>query len=155
MEPLDRLLTFRSLSHPGASPIPVVFGRFLVRPLAATMIPAMLVGLVLVLQAVDPLPFVLWAFPGAMVLAMAWTWFRMRSEVVEIVVSHNGAILKSVLEAAGSHDPGRLQRVFDVRPEAESLNVTVGHTATRLARAEWPESLALHDALVVAKAFFD
>ena len=39
---------FRSELHPGEVPAPVAFGAFLVRPIGATMLPVMIVGVILV-----------------------------------------------------------------------------------------------------------
>ncbi|MBT8399383.1 MAG: hypothetical protein KJO98_02805, partial [Rhodothermia bacterium] len=92
--------TFRSVDHPGDQNVATVYGRNLVRPLGAVMIPVMLVGLAIVLRGVDPLPYVSWSFPLAFVIAGAWTSYSLRTTVVELRVTRNGAVALSVFEVS-------------------------------------------------------
>jgi hypothetical protein len=146
---------FRSDLHPGDVAAPVAFGHFLVRPIAATMVPAMLVGLVLVLQQQDPLPYVLWSFPLALALAGIWTWFRIRSVIVEFVVTRNGAAALTVMEAVHSRSRPHIQRVFDARAVARGAQVTVGHATYTLETEHWDDLAELLKSLTAAKAYYE
>ena len=146
---------FRSRLHPGEVSAPVAFGAFLVKPIGAVMTPVMVVGVILVLQQVDPLPYVLWACPLALCLAGAWTWFRIRSLTVEIVVTHNGAAALTVLEAVSPRHQPRIQRVFDARSMSAGAQVTIGRASYILESADWPDLHELVSMLSEAKAFYD
>ena len=125
------------------------------RPIAACMTPVMIAGLILVLQGYDPLPFVAWAAPVAFGVAFAWTWYRMRSLIVELIVTHNGAAAQTVLESLRRPERLRIQRVFDVRSSADGLQVTIGRATYLLATEDWDESADLERALNVARAYYD
>lgn len=146
---------YRSKSHPGEQAPPVVFGSFLMQPIAAAMMPVMIIAVIMVLQSRDPLPFVGWAAPAAVGAASAWTWFRMRSLIVEVVVTHNGAAALTILESLGRRSEFRIQRVFDVRPTSRGTQITVGLATYTLETDDWPEMKALTTALERAKAFYD
>ncbi len=147
--------SFRSVDHPGDQSVAVVFGRRLVQPLGAVMIPVMLVGLVLVLRGVDPLPYVTWSFPLAFVIAGAWTSYTLRTSVVELRVTRNGAVALSFFEVSTRSDEPRLQRVFDVRGGMEAVVVTIGLASVRLTRSRWPELAEMEVYLRRAKDFYE
>ncbi len=147
-------LSFQSLSHPKGNTLAAVFGGRYVRPLAATMIPAMIVALVVVLQGGDVLAFVQWSFPVAMMIAAGWTWYRMRTVTVEIIVSPRGARALTAYEAVARRDRARMQRVFDVRVADAHVDVTIGLTSIRLYREEWGELTKLVDSLETARQYY-
>jgi hypothetical protein len=119
------------------------------------MTPVMIAGLILVLQGYDPLPFVAWAAPAAFGVAFAWTWYRMRSLIVEMIVTHNGAAALTVLESLRHPPKPRIQRVFDVRSVAQGLQVTIGRATYVLDTGEWAESADMARALTQAKLYYD
>ncbi len=145
---------FRSADHPGTTSRPLVFGRFLVKPLAATTIPVMIVALALVLELYDPLPFISWSFPLAFAAASVWTWFRMRALIIEIHVRYNGAAAFSVAEVIGAAARPDIQRVFDVRRESDEVFVTIGLTSYRLTAELWEELDPLAHALEEARLYY-
>jgi hypothetical protein len=132
----------------------VVFGSYLVRPIAAAMMPVMVIAVAMVLQGRDPLPFVAWAGPAAIALASAWTWFRMRSVIVEVVVTNNGAAALTILESLVRSTRPRLQRVFDVRRNDRGIQITVGLATYVLESDEWPRMEDLIRDLESARTFY-
>ncbi len=119
------------------------------------MTPVMIAGVILVLQEHDPLPFLFWSSPLALLIAAIWTWYRVRSRIVEFVVTRNGAAALSVVESLRATFEPRVQRVFDVRVHEDAVQVTVGRATYMLASAEWPAMEELALALRQAKAFYD
>ncbi len=147
--------SFCAFDHPGDQSVATVFGRNLVRPLGAVMIPVMLVGLVIVLQGVDPLRYVAWSFPLAFAIAGAWTSYSLRTTVVEVRVTRNGAVALSIFEVATRSTEPRVQRVFDVRGGMEAVVVTIGLASVDLKRSRWPDLAELEVYLRKAKDFYE
>ncbi len=125
------------------------------RPIAACMTPVMIAGLILVLQGHDPLPFVAWAGPAAFCIASGWTWYRMRTLIVELIVTRNGAAPLTMLESLRHGWKPRVQRVFDVRSAVEGLQVTIGRATYILDTEEWADSADMARALQKAKSYYD
>ncbi len=146
---------FRSRLHPGDVAVPVAFGSFLVKPIASTMTPVMIVGAIMVLEGHDPLPFIAWSAPVAFGLAFAWCWFRLRTLIVEIVVTHNGAAALTVLESLRPTSRPRMQRVFDVRSVSRGFQVTIGHVNLEVDGDNWSETDEIARALETAKAYYE
>lgn len=148
------LRSFRSRSHPEGQTLATIFGIRYVRPLAAAMIPAMIVALVVVLQAGDVLQFIRWSFPIAMLVAAVWTSYRLRTVTVEIVVSPRGARALTAYEVLKRRKDLGMQRVFDIRRADAFVEVTIGLSLVRLQRADWSELTELLESLEAARQFY-
>ncbi len=128
-----------------------VYGRALVQPLAACMLPVMIATLVAALEGLSLLPFFFWGFPGALVLASAWTAFRLRATPAEVHVDENGGAVRMVWEVLDGRTALPWQGVHDLRLYKRTLIVTVGYQTYELDAADWPDFDALFDALREAR----
>lgn len=142
----SEVLTFTSEAHPQSQPWSVVYGRALVRPIAACMLPVMILTLVAVLEGVQILPGLLWASGAALVVASAWTSFRLQREVAEIRVASDMACIRTVWETL--NEPlAEWHQVLDVRDYGTWAHVTVGFASYELDRERWNRYKDLIDAL--------
>lgn len=142
----SEVLTFRSKAHPHSMPRAVVYGRALVRPIAACMLPVMILTLVGVLEGVQILPGLLWASGAALLIASAWTSFRLQRQVAVIRISSEFASAQTVSDVLNDVPP-RWQQVLDVRDYGTWAHVTIGLTPFELDRAEWDQYYELISAL--------
>lgn len=143
------VLTFTSDAHPQSMPWGVVYGRALVRPIAACMLPVMILTLVAVLEGVQILPGLFWASGGALLVASAWTSFRLQREVAEIRVRSDLACVRTVWEVL--NEPcAEWQQVLDVRDYGTWAHVTVGFASYELDRGRWNRYGEMVDALRVS-----
>lgn len=129
---------FVSTSHPGTLPWQVVYGRALVRPLAACMLPVMIITLVAVLEGVQILPGAFWAAAGALFVASTWTTFRIQSEVAEIRIGVDLVAVRTVWEILNNVDP-QWEHILDVRDYGRWMHVTIGLGSYELDRKRWPQ----------------
>lgn len=137
---------FVSTAHPGDLSWQVVYGRALVRPLAACMLPVMILTLVAVLEEATIIPGALWAAGGALFIASSWTTFRIQTEVAEIRVGLDFVAIRTVWETLNSIEPP-LQQILDVRDYGKWMHVTIGLTTYELDRRRWPRYKELGMAL--------
>lgn len=143
---------FRSIHHPGdASPVGL-FTQWLIRPLAVCMLPVMILMLVEVLQGRDVLRYVLYAFPAAIVLASAWTAFRMRAATAEIVVSGPYAEIRTVLDVLSRRPRNPWRMVLDVRKSDDHFQVAIGESVFEMPDEEWEGAPRVVQALLAARS---
>lgn len=128
---------FTSTRHPGELPWPVVYGRALVRPLAACMLPVMIVTLVAVLEGMRILPGAVWAAGVALFIASFWTTFRIQSDVAEIRVDEDAASVRTVWEILNDVDAPP-KPILAIRDYGTWMHLTVGLTNYELERSLWP-----------------
>ena len=138
---------FKSLSHPGSSPAPLVYGRSLVRPLAFCMLPLMIFASLNVLTGVDPFSLLLWSVPGAYLLATAWTFYTLQGTLAEIILHEGAAAVRTVWEVASKKKDLRWWYILGVKANGSGLLVTVGHTVYDLQADDWPSLSDLRSAL--------
>ncbi|GIV61146.1 MAG: hypothetical protein KatS3mg044_0012 [Rhodothermaceae bacterium] len=141
---------FRSTEHPGGASPALVYGRALVRPIGACMLPVMIGALLAVLEGAAALPWLVAGFPAALVTAMLWTHLRLRTTPAEVQVVPGGAALRSVWECARDL-PARTARILDLRTTPDALLVTLDYTSYALPYRAWPDHEALLSALQEAR----
>lgn len=141
---------FKSLDHPGHRLWPAVYGLSLVQPLAACMLPVMILTLVGVLEGMPILPYALWAAGAAVALASAWTSFQMRRKLAEIVVDDEWVRTRSIWDVARGRSAPSM-RVLDVRDYGSWALITVGLTSHTVERQDWSEYDSLVSALIAAR----
>ena len=141
---------FYSTAHPAGTPASLVWARALVRPLAAALVPVMLVTLAAALEGASLLPFLLGGFPVATVAAMLWTRYHLAQTVAEIHVREREAAVRTVAEVLGH---GRLawRPVLDLRKTKTTFVVALGRTQHEFDDADWPDVRHLLDALQRAR----
>jgi hypothetical protein len=142
--------TFESIHHPGSRSWTRVVGGALVRPIAATVLPVMIVVTTRALQLGVIWPYVAWGFPAALLVASAWTRFKLGRQIAEIRLQPGQAAVRSVHDVLVGARPD-WQALHDVRVTARSLTVSVGWAAFELAGSEWPRFEALQNALEAAR----
>lgn len=128
--------TFASKSHPHSLPWAAVYGRALVRPIAACMLPVMILTLVAVLEGVLIFPGLLWASGGALLTASAWTSFRLQREVAEIRISPDIVCVRTVWDVLNNARTEWAQ-VLDVRDYGTWAHVMIGFTSYEIDRDRW------------------
>ncbi|GIV59702.1 hypothetical protein GQ464_003255 [Rhodocaloribacter litoris] len=136
---------FRSTLHPGTAPATLVYGRALVRPLGACVLPVMVGALLAVLQEAPALAYLTRGFPAALAVAMLWTHFRLRALPAEVQVVPGAAAVRTVWACARNEPPAWF-RILDLRLTPDALQVTLGYTPYTLPFDRWPE----HDDLLAA-----
>lgn len=134
-------------------PWQVVYGRSLVRPLAACMLPVMIITLVAVLEGVRILPGALWAAGGALLLASSWTTFRIQVEVAEIQIAEDFIAVRTVWDILKNVDP-QWERILDVRDYGRWMHVTIGLSSYELDRKRWPHYDELAGALRMSAGLY-
>ncbi len=138
---------FRSRHQPGGAPPATVYGGYLIRTLGLCMIPLMLGATAAALQARPALPYLVWGFPPALLLALGWTHYRLRTLPAEIRVSGDRVSMFSVWDCLQGASSSGHHRVLDLKVSRTTLEVTIDRTPYTLARRDWPEAGPLLDAL--------
>ena len=115
------------------------------------MLPVMIMMLVEVLEGGDVMPYLYWWAPAALLVAFAWTAFRMRLIPVELAVSAYGAGLRTAMEVVLNREPGVMGPVLDVRMSSDHLQMAIGEAVYELPLADWPEGSDMVDALRAAR----
>ncbi len=137
---------FQSIFHPEEKSAVRVYGEALVAPLGACMLPLMIMATIQVLQNIDPLPHVAALAPIAILFAIMWTRFRLRSTSAELHTYPGMAALQSIDDVLQNRSLD-WRPVFDVREAPDRLHVTMGHETHTLPDADWPGHDLLLDAL--------
>lgn len=149
---VDTVSVFKSIHHPGSSSPSLVFARNFVRPLAACMLPVMILTLVDVLRGYPALPYLIWGFPLATAIALVWTSFRMRTTAAEIAVSGAVAGIRTVFDVARRAPLDAGEPVLDVRKSRHHFEFALGGSSYEFADREWPELPELLEALRAARS---
>lgn len=138
---MSTVRTIWSKRHPDGRSRPVVFTAALVRPLAVSMMPVMLITLAAMLQG-NPVLSALYIWsPVALAVAAIWTWIRVRDVIVEVHLSDDAMAVRSLMEAAEPPAPLAWRRLLDARTESGGkLVLTLGHEEFRLYRNEWAQA---------------
>ena len=130
--------TFVSRAHPRSLPFGIVYGRAIVRPIAACMLPVMILTLVAVLEGLQIFPGVLWGTAAAFVAASAWTSFRLHRELAEIRIHSETACMRTVWDVL-QDAPADWRPVLDVRDYGSWAHASVGDASFEIERDQWPE----------------
>lgn len=141
------MTVFRSRQHPGDAPVALLYARALSGPLAWSMTGVMIAAAVSMLQAQDPLPWVVWVVPAVYALASAWTVHDLRRTPAELVLDGPRGGVRSAWDAAGSAKPLPLRPVYTPRRTLEGVDVPIGRTLHSFAPEDWPHFEALEEAL--------
>ena len=136
---------FQSDAHPGARSAAFVFGRAVVKPLSVTLIPVMIIATSYALTGRDPLSFAVTTAPVAILLALAWTQFRLRRQIVEIRVYDGFAACISTYQVLLGQSV-EWKPVYGVRVTPEQIHVAIDRQSQTLQRSSWPE----HETLIKA-----
>lgn len=127
-----------SRAHPRSLPSGIVYGRAIVRPIAACMLPVMILTLVAVLEGLQIFPGVIWGTAAAFVAASAWTSFRLHRELAEIRILSELACLRTVWDVL--HDaPDEWRPVLDIRDYGSWALASVGDASYEIEREKWAE----------------
>ena len=127
-----------SIHHPGDEPAARVYGRALVKPVAATVLPLMIAVTASALQLGVVWPYVLWGLPTALAVASVWTRFRLGNQPAEVRLQPGQAAVRSVHDVLTGTPPD-FQPIHDVRVSADTLTVMVGYTTFAFEAADWPD----------------
>jgi len=136
---------FKSDAHPGARSAAFVFGGAAVKPLSVTLIPVMIVATSYALTGRDPLAFAVTTAPVAILLALAWTQFKLRRQIVEIRVYDGFAACISTYQVLLGQSV-EWKKVYGVRITPEQIHVAIDRQSQTLQRSAWSE----HETLVKA-----
>jgi len=137
---------FKSEAHPGTRSAAFVFGRAVVKPLSMTLIPVMTIATSYALTGRDPLAFAASTAPVAILLALAWTQFRLRRQIVEIRVHDGFAACISTYQVLLGQSV-EWKPVYGVRITPEQIHVAIDRQSQTLQRSAWPEHETLIQAL--------
>lgn len=110
------------------------------------MLPVMILTLIAVLEGIRILPGAFWAAGAALVIASAWTTFRIQATVAEICIDGPLVAARTVWEVVNDVEVRR-EQVLDVRDYGRWMHVTIGLTTYDLDREYWPEYTRLVAAL--------
>lgn len=140
---------FTSKYHPGSASRPLVFGRWLVRPLAMILLPVMIITLVVALQGYPILGFLYYGFPLGVGLAWIWTWYVLQTTLATIIVDEEAIAVKSVWQQA-EYPPTSpaWERLFDLRQDRESITMSLGLQSYDLSLQNWQDADVLLKALI-------
>lgn len=142
---------FRSLQHPGSLPLRWAFALALIRPLTICMLPVMVAALLAVLQGFPALAYLTVGFPGAMVVAVLWTVFRMQATVTEIHIQPGAAAVVTVWQAAGKNRPLAWKPIYEIRTHTKEFSFGLGDASYELDRSRWPDADVLIHKLRAAR----
>lgn len=141
---------FISRAHPGDASAPAVFASAVVRPLAACMLPLMVVTLVDVLQGGSVVAYIGFAYPLALLVATLVTGFLLRTRPAELHVTADAAAVRTVWECL-TDAPYGFGPVVDLRQQRDGFVVTIGHTTFEERAADWPDATLLVETLTTAR----
>lgn len=114
------------------------------------MLPVMLVTMTIALQSGLILPYLWWGVPLAVLVATAWTRYRLSRTVAEIRVQPPEAAARSVLDYLRGVPP-EWGPIVELRDHSSELSVTIGLESFVLQRRDWPDADAMLDALIDAR----
>ena len=137
---------FRSHHHPGDASLALVYARALTGPLAWSMTGVMIAAAMAMLEAQDPLPWVIWVVPVVYVLSTAWTIYDLRHTPAEIVIEGPRGGVRSVWDAARRTSTLGLRPVFSPRRTLEGVDVPIGRTLYSFSPVDWPSYEQLEQA---------
>ena len=144
--------SFRSNEHPRVASKASVAAAALAKPIGFCMLPVMIGALVTMLQGFYALGFLLYGFPIASVVALGWTWIRVRSQIVEIHFDRDLVGVRSLMDAALPASPLILKRLIDVDADQRPAWITLGLDHYQLHPSLWPEWNMIQHALHSANA---
>ncbi len=128
---------FHSVHHPGDEPAARVYGRALVKPIAATVLPLMIAVTASALQLGVVWPYVMWGLPTSLAVASVWTRFRLGNQPAEVRLQPGQAAVRSVHDVLTGTPPD-FQPIHDVRVTSDTLSVMVGYTTLAIEAPDWP-----------------
>ena len=111
----------------------------MMQPLAACLLPLMVIALASLLQGYDALPFLYIGFPAAILVASGWTHVRISDEIVELHFRDSDLALRSLLSAASPKKKLSWFRILDIKRDKDVIRITLGHEFYRILLSEWPE----------------
>lgn len=142
---------FFSTAHPGGAAPELVWTRALAGPLAATMLPVMLVTLAAALEGAGLLPLIIGGFPGAMAVAVLWTRYRLTQTIADLHVRGGEAAVRTVADVLRRRPPLAWHPVLDLRKTKTTFVVALGRTQYEFDDTDWPALDALLAALQRAR----
>lgn len=139
-------VSFRSIYHPDGLPASHVFGRALVRPVAACVVPIMIGATVAVLEWTPVWPFFSVGLPLALGVATVWTHFTLRRQPAALHLRPGEAAVQSVWDVMRDH---RIDwhPLLDARVSPSETLLTLRLNTVTLSRQTWPEFDALQEAV--------
>ena len=146
------MTVFRSHHHPGEAPLALVYARALTGPLAWSMTGVMIAAATAMLEAQDPLPWLVWVVPLVYALSTAWTVYDLRHTPAELVLDGPRGGVRSAWDAARRTAALRLDPVYSPRRTMEGVDVPIGRTLYSFAPADWPGFERLEKAVFAASA---
>jgi hypothetical protein len=106
------------------------------------MLPVMIGALVAMLEGLPALNFLFVGSPAAISTAAAWTWIRIRDDIVEVCISLDldGVAVLSRHDASEPRHPQTWKRLFDIEVDRENrVILTVGHEEFRIDADRFPD----------------
>ena len=139
---------FQSNSHPRGASAALVYSRAMVPPLAATLVPLMLLALAAVLMGGRIWPHFFWMAPPALALSWGWARFQLGRVIAEVCVrpGQGAAAVRSIHEVLAGTTP-QWHRAARLRLERRALRLDLGDTSYRLLLDRWEQAEDLRNAL--------
>lgn len=146
-----RSRVFKSCNHPADRSPASVYGRALVRPLAAGMLPLMIITLVAFLEGHPALAYFLAGAAVVIVLSSVWTSFQLKRTVAAVHVADDSAAVVTVWDVLDSAADAEWAPVFDLREQHRAITATVGYVTYTFEAKNWPHFGEMTDTLVKAR----
>lgn len=137
--------TFHSHHHPENRSAGLVYARALIDPLAACSLPVMIGATTAALQGHATWPYLVWGFPGALLLASVWSQFTLATTIAEVRFRDGKCAVSSVHDVLRERPP-EWASLYDVGEASGAVELYLGWTTHILSREDWPEFAELRSA---------
>lgn len=98
-------VVFKSTDHPGDLPGAYIYLQVLGRAFLWCTLPLMLGATATVLMEGDPLPFLIWGLPVAVLAATGWTLFHLNRRIAMIRITDGHVAVYSVWDVVHNRPP--------------------------------------------------
>lgn len=90
-------------------------------------------------------PYLVWGFPGALLLASVWTQFALSTTIAEVRFRDGECVVASVHDVLRDGPP-QWESLYDVSEASGAVELYLGWTTHVLRREDWPDFAALRSA---------
>jgi hypothetical protein len=136
---------FKSRDHPQGRPRGLVYTNALVKPIAACVTPLMIGATAAALQGQSVWGYLVWGFPGALLVATLWTHFRLSTIPAEVHFRPGQVAIRSLQDVLLGRSPS-WNPLYNVQVAPEETEISVGWNTVVCRRAQWPEYAELREA---------
>lgn len=127
----------RKLDH--APGLRRIIGGALTKPLIAGVTPVMLITLFEALQGRPITNLLKYGFIISFAGALVWTLLQLARTPAVIMFNRGRVRIRTMFDMAIRTKPGHWQFIIDLKREANSINLTLGHRIYDLKRDDWPD----------------